>query len=91
VSPQELKADSGRGVFVQKQTANIYTMLLVLTFLALVVGCIFLYLEMKAYDMQVRVPPELHVSQAVWPWGQPAQGFAGQLAPAGGEQLAALG
>jgi hypothetical protein len=39
---------------VQKQKANVYTMMLIVSFLALVVGCIFLYLEMKTYDMKIR-------------------------------------
>ena len=34
-----------RGVFVQKQTMNIYTVLLILSFVALLIGCIFLAME----------------------------------------------
>jgi nicotinamide riboside transporter PnuC len=39
-----------RGVVVEKPKANIYTMLLILSLLAIIVGCICLGLEMKAYD-----------------------------------------
>ena len=34
--------NSGRGVFVQKQRANVYMMMLILAFLEIVVGCVFL-------------------------------------------------
>ena len=50
-----------RVVFVQKQAANIYTMLLILAFLAITLGCLFLYLEMRTYNMNVKVPPEARV------------------------------
>jgi hypothetical protein len=42
-----------------KQHANVYTMMLILAFLALVVGSIFLFLEMRAYDMQTKPPANL--------------------------------
>jgi hypothetical protein len=38
-----------RGVFVDKPRANVYTMMLVLSFIALLIGCVFLGLEMKTY------------------------------------------
>lgn len=44
----------GKGVVVEKPGANIYTMLLVISFVAIVVGCVCLYLEMAAYDMQIK-------------------------------------
>ena len=43
-----------RGVKVEKPPANIYTMLLVLSFIAIVVACVCLYAEMKAYDFDFR-------------------------------------
>jgi hypothetical protein len=43
-----------RGVVVEKPKANIYTVLLALSFVAIVVGCICLYAEMNAYDFNVK-------------------------------------
>jgi hypothetical protein len=39
-----------RGVMVDKPRFNIYTMMLVLSFLALFIGCLCLYGEMAAYS-----------------------------------------
>lgn len=47
-------APAGRGVVVEKPKANIYTALLVLSFVAIVVGCICLYAEMNAYDWKFK-------------------------------------
>jgi hypothetical protein len=47
-------APAGRGVVVEKPKANIYTALLVLSFVAIVVGCICLYAEMNAYDFKFK-------------------------------------
>lgn len=47
-------AVSGRGVVVEKPSANIYTALLALSFVAIVVACICLYAEMAAYDMNFK-------------------------------------
>ena len=49
-----LKSDPGRGVFVQKQRANIYSMMLILALLFIMIGNLALYLELKAYDMKVK-------------------------------------
>ena len=51
-----LKNDPGRGVFVQKQRANIYSMMLILALLFIMVGNLALYLELKAYDQKVKPP-----------------------------------
>ena len=45
---------SQRDVAVEKPKANIYTMLLILSFLAIIIGCICLALEMKAYDWNIK-------------------------------------
>ena len=50
-----------------KQNANIYTVMLILSFLATFVGCLFLYFEMSAYDMEKSVPSALKA-----PTGMPA-------------------
>ncbi len=52
-APKAAKAkapDAARGVVVEKPPANIYTVLLALSFVAVLIGCIFLSLEMAAYD-----------------------------------------
>jgi hypothetical protein len=55
-------ADAGRAVFVRKQSANIYTMMLIIAFLAVTIGCIFLFMEMKAYDgLSTKVSPDAKV------------------------------
>lgn len=45
---------AGRGIAVEKPKANIYTALLVLSFVAIVVGCICLYAEMSAYQFEFK-------------------------------------
>ncbi|MFP6613824.1 MAG: hypothetical protein VB853_06245 [Pirellulales bacterium] len=37
----------------QKQRANVYTMMLICSFLALVLGCVLMYLELKRYDFDM--------------------------------------
>ena len=43
-----------RGVVVEKPKANIYTVLLVLAFAAILIGCICLYAEMNAYEFNLK-------------------------------------
>ena len=50
--------EPSRGQVFLKQSANIYTMLLILSFLAVAIGCLFMFLEMKSYDLHVTVPPD---------------------------------
>jgi hypothetical protein len=45
---------SQKGVVVEKPKANIYTVLLVLSFIAIVIACLCLYLEMQAYNFEVK-------------------------------------
>jgi len=66
--------ESGRGVYVLKQSANIYTMLLILSFIFVLIGCLFLFLEMKAYDLTVKVPPDAK-AQAFWSPTSEVQGL----------------
>jgi hypothetical protein len=56
-------AEAGRAVFVRKQSANVYTMMLLIAFLAVTIGCIFLFLEKNAYDgmMKTTVSPDAKV------------------------------
>jgi hypothetical protein len=53
----ELKPGAIRGVFVQKQRANVYTMMLIVAFIFILIANIFLYAEMGNYQWKVRVPP----------------------------------
>ena len=43
-----------RGVVVEKPQANIYTCLLIVSFVAIVIGCICLYAEMNAYEFNIK-------------------------------------
>ncbi len=45
---------ASRGVVVEKPKANIYTALLVLSFVAIVIGCLCLYAEMSAYEFNFK-------------------------------------
>jgi len=56
-------AEGGRAVFVRKQSANVYTMMLIIAFLAVTIGCIFLFLEKNAYDgvLKTSVSPDAKV------------------------------
>jgi hypothetical protein len=47
-------APAARGMVVEKPKANIYTVLLILSFVAVVIGCICLYAEMSAYEFNVK-------------------------------------
>ena len=37
------------GVNVQKPRTNVYTIMMILAFFAIVIGCVLLYLELKTY------------------------------------------
>ena len=58
MSPLDSNPDDGK---VQKQKANIYLMLLILSFLALVIGCVFCALEMASYDWKIKPPRTSYV------------------------------
>jgi hypothetical protein len=49
VSPQDLAGPGPDEPVEQKQRANIYTMMLLLSFIALCVACTLLWLELQAY------------------------------------------
>jgi hypothetical protein len=56
VSRQKSKSGRrGRG-YVQKPKSNVYTMMLILSFLFLCGACLFLHLEMDRYDYQMKPP-----------------------------------
>jgi hypothetical protein len=47
-------AAPARGVVVEKPKANIYTVLLILAFVAIVIGCLSLYAELNVYDFKTK-------------------------------------
>jgi hypothetical protein len=51
VSPQDL---TSQGVVVQKPRSDVYTTMLFLSFIAIVIACLCLYLEMRAYNMDIK-------------------------------------
>jgi hypothetical protein len=71
VAIAELRPEAGRGVFVQKQRANVYSMMLILSLMFIMIGCLFLYLEMNSYQMKVKVPGQAKAS-AVQPPAPPS-------------------
>ncbi len=50
----DVPAPQPRAVFVEKPRANAYTAMLALSFVALVLGSICLFAEMKAYDLDFK-------------------------------------
>ncbi len=53
--PAKPAAPAGtRGVLVEKPKANIYTVLLILSFVAILIGSICLYAEMSAYNFEFK-------------------------------------
>jgi hypothetical protein len=65
-----------------KQSANIYTMMLILTLLAIIVGCLFLYLEMRDYNMSIKVSADAKVPPPPPPKEEKTEGTA-DATPAG--------
>ena len=51
----ELTTPTG-GVSVQKPRSNVYTVMLVLALLAIIIGCVFLYLEIQEYGGDIYGP-----------------------------------
>ena len=48
------KPDQPRGVFIQRQGMNVYTVMLILSLIAVTIACIFLAVEMSAYDWDLK-------------------------------------
>lgn len=42
-------ANAPRGVLVQKPKTNIFTVMLIISFLAMLIGCVLMYLELDRY------------------------------------------
>ena len=58
MSQLDLKSAKG-GVLVHKPRSNVYTVMLVLALLAIIVGCVFLWLELQTYEGQIQPPPNV--------------------------------
>jgi len=54
VAPAAAAAPPTRAVVVEKPKANIYTVLLILAFVAVLIGCLALYGELSAYDFKTK-------------------------------------
>jgi len=52
VSP--LDSNNPAGVVVQKPRSNVYTTMLFLSFIAIIIVCLCLWLEMQAYNMDIK-------------------------------------
>ncbi|HEY2882409.1 MAG TPA: hypothetical protein VGJ15_08250 [Pirellulales bacterium] len=74
-------AEAGRGNFFLKQSANIYSMMLILSLLAIVIGCLFMFLEWKAYELHVTVPQPDKVPTTQWIPAEPHHMLASEAAP----------
>ena len=53
-APAAKPAAATRGVVVEKPKANIYTVLLILSFVAIVIACLCLYGEMNVYEFKTK-------------------------------------
>lgn len=62
-------------MYVQKQRANVYMMMLILAFLEIVVGCVFLYMEMNTYQFKVKVPQDAKMQSVPEPPVQQPTGY----------------
>ena len=60
-----------QGVVVQKPKSDVYTVMLVIAFLALVLGIVCLVLEMESYDWDYKGPPK-GVSPGAASWLAPS-------------------
>lgn len=52
--PAAKAAAQTRGVVVEKPKANIYTVLLILSFVAILIACLCLYGEMNVYEFKTK-------------------------------------
>ena len=49
-----LDSNNPAGVVVQKPKSNVYTTMLFLSFIAICIACLCLWLEMRAYNMDIK-------------------------------------
>jgi hypothetical protein len=66
VSP--LDSTNPQGVVVAKPRSDVYTTMLFLALIAILVACLCLYLEMRAYNMDIKATEaSVPSTAAVWP------------------------
>ena len=59
---------------VQKPRSDVYTTMLFLSFLAILVACLCLYLEMRAYNMDFKAQEAtVPATSSIWPEQSPVQ------------------
>jgi hypothetical protein len=63
VSP--LDSNNPQGVVVQKPKSDVYTTMLFLSFIAILIACLCLWLEMRAYNMDIKANEARVVSGAM--------------------------
>jgi hypothetical protein len=63
MSMGDVNQPEGRRRFYLKQGVDIYTAMLILALVFVLIGCLFMFLELKAYDLQVKVAPDAKVTQ----------------------------
>jgi hypothetical protein len=61
MSLADYNTEGGRGVVVRKQPPNFYTALLLVSVVALAIGCLFMFLELQSYGLSVTVTPDAKV------------------------------
>lgn len=49
-----LDSNNPAGVVVQKPRSNVYTTMLFLSFIAIIIACLCLWLEMRSYNMDIK-------------------------------------
>jgi len=62
----EMNQPESRNVFLRKQSWNIYTAMLLLSLLFIIIGCVFMFVELTAYKLSVKVSSEAKVPAAMW-------------------------
>ena len=67
------------GVVVQKPKSDVYTTMLFLAFIAIIIACLCLWLEMRAYNMDIKAN-EARVSVTSLQWTLPGPHHAESMA-----------
>jgi hypothetical protein len=61
MSLADYNTEAGRSLTVRKQPPNFYTALLLVSVVALAIGCLFLFLELQSYGLSVTVSQDAKV------------------------------
>ena len=60
-----LDSSNPQGVVVQKPKSDVYTTMLFLSLIAILIACLYLFLEMRAYNMDIKANEARIVSGAM--------------------------